>query len=557
MKKIIVLLLIVLTAVSAVSAEPAGLENRIFSVYTNGAENEQETALYFTEGGDIPYVCLEEWGDILFQVGSADDPGYQISSESDGDVFQYIRENGYGVKFDFSDKTIYFFDRNEFSKKSGGYLINGLEDKATASLFEKDNSSFSRHGKDMTIYLEDYGIPMYVQEEKHFIPLQTFSDVLLSIKEKFALFNGENVIITDGLTDEEAEIYYSAPHQELSSEFGNFNYNELCLALDYLYGLREAHGITSFRDVFHETALDQILSGTDSTAVDAALYGFISFYLDDLHSGYKAPSYNSEREKVYGFASESGSGLAMKKIAEYAMDLGMARVAYYPEGPSAYEEVGNTAYITFDKFLDAPDETDYSTLPEEEELEYAIRLMQYACSRILREDSPIENVVLDLSNNMGGSGIAAAYVIGTFLGQSRISMMDVQTGALLNAVSYIDTNMDNSFDEKDTLAGKGLKFFCFTSPVSFSCGNLVPCVFKDSGKVALIGRNTGGGSCNLQPLSTASGTTFTISGPDRISFLKNGSFYDVDRGVDPDIYIYDMSKLYDREYMTEFINNIK
>ena len=52
------------------------------------------------------------------------------------------------------------------------------------------------------------------------------------------------------------------------------------------------------------------------------------------------------------------------------------------------------------------------------------------------------------------------------------------------------TCMDHHFDETDTLTGKGLNFFCFTPPVSLSCGNLVPCVFKDSGKAAPIPRFT-------------------------------------------------------------------
>lgn len=547
----------ILRPVSAEAAQPVALVSRTVPVYINGAENKQDLPLYFSAGGDIPFISLEDWEGILNLIGSLSDPVYQITSETDGDIFRYVRETGYSADFNFADNTIYFTDRNEFSKKSSGYLFALEENGETAELFQRSDSSFSRHGKDTMIDLGDYGIPMYVQDGRHFIPLQTFSDILLTARSEIALFNGECIIITDGMTETEKEIYYSAPKQAVSSEFGVFNYNELCMALDNLYGLSEAHGITSFRDVFHKTALDQILSGTDITAVDKTLYAFINFYIDDLHSSYGTPSYNSDRESVQAYKMNIGRGSAFNKLYEYRSDLRSARASYYPEGIPAYEEVGNTAYITFDHFEDAPEGTDYNTLPGEDELDYAIRLMQYACSRILREDSPVQNVVVDLSNNTGGSGTVASYVIGTFLGRSMISMKDVQTGALLNAVSNIDTNMDHQFDEMDTLAGKGLKFFCFTSPVSFSCGNLVPCVFRESGKVALIGRTTGGGSCNVQILSTASGTAFQVSGPYQISFLKNGSFYDADRGTDPDIYIYDMSKLYDREYMTEFINSIR
>ena len=41
-----------------------------------------------------------------------------------------------------------------------------------------------------------------------------------------------------------------------------------------------------------------------------------------------------------------------------------------------------------------------------------------------------------------------------------------------------------------------------------------------------------------------------------MSFLKNGSFYDIDQGVDPDYYIDHISNLYDRVALTDFINSL-
>ena len=115
-------------------------------------------------------------------------------------------------------------------------------------------------------------------------------------------------------------------------------------------------------------------------------------------------------------------------------------------------------------------------------------------------------------------------------------------------------NRDGVFDEKDTVADKNL--FCLTSPVCFSCGNLVPCAFKESGKVTLLGRTTGGGSCGVLYSSSAWGTSFQISANTRLSFLKNGAFYDIDRGADPDYLISRPEKYYDRAALTDFINGI-
>ena len=98
--------------------------------------------------------------------------------------------------------------------------------------------------------------------------------------------------------------------------------------------------------------------------------------------------------------------------------------------------------------------------------------------------------------------------------------------------------------------------YCLISPVSFSSGNLVPCMFKESGVVTLLGRNSAGGACVIQPISSAWGTSFRISSPRRLSFMKNGSFYDIDRGAVPDYTLTNPEIFYNREALTEHINTL-
>ncbi len=233
---------------------------------------------------------------------------------------------------------------------------------------------------------------------------------------------------------------------------------------------------------------------------------------------------------------------------------GLARYAVYgPEYPE-YEEVGNTAYITFDTFLRyLPRDEDYYAYLEGEELPPdTIALVIRAHEQITRENSPIENVVIDLSNNTGGMTDAAIYLLSWLLGEAPISVQDMNTGAMSTALYQADVNLDHQFDERDTIADKNI--FCLISPVSFSCGNMVPAALKASDKVTILGRTSGGGSCAVQHLSTAWGTMFDISGSNRMSFQKNGSFYDIDQGVSPDYTITRPEKYYDREALTDFIN---
>ena len=72
----------------------------------------------------------------------------------------------------------------------------------------------------------------------------------------------------------------------------------------------------------------------------------------------------------------------------------------------------------------------------------------------------------------------------------------------------------------------------------------------------LLGKTSGGGSCVVQHMTTAWGTTFQTSGYRRIAFVKNGSYYDVDRGVEPDHIIDTYEHFFDRNALTEYIHGL-
>ena len=164
--------------------------------------------------------------------------------------------------------------------------------------------------------------------------------------------------------------------------------------------------------------------------------------------------------------------------------------------------------------------------------------------------------MLDLSCNTGGHAAAAVYALCWFLGEAQVSVKDSFSGAETTTVYRADINLDRKFDEQDTLAGRGLNLYCLISPVSFSCGNLVPWAFKMDGNVKLLGSKSRGGSCAVLSMTTAWGTSFAVSGPLRLSFMINGAYYDVDKGVEPDYVIRTYDHLYDREALTNYINSL-
>ena len=57
-------------------------------------------------------------------------------------------------------------------------------------------------------------------------------------------------------------------------------------------------------------------------------------------------------------------------------------------------------------------------------------------------------------------------------------------------------------------------------------------------------------------LTTAIGSVIRISSSTRLSYVKNGSFYDIDQGAEPDYAISKYDHFYDRKALTEYIDNI-
>ena len=524
------------------------------------ADSTFEIELAFLDGEtNVPYVSLETMKEMLYRwisLAKASEGGksYDLEIEKNGDIVILTRENRYPVKINFAENTIEFYDYDAFIKispdaplmdviASSGYDANG-----EPALFQKSDTSFERYGDPLTLKPGDYGIDLVYQDDEYYVPLQLISDFILTNYGGNVVYNTEAVcLVYIGRPDYLEDAFYpSVVPEERSDDLIAFNYKELCLALDALYGLKAQHNITDFNNLFQSTGLAVPLLSKDPQEAGQALSDLCCKYFDDGHSGGVRASY-----MMKDAVKRNWGPSCMHRFDEVARYKEI-RDAFYPDGAVPYEEVGNTAYITFDDFVF--NDLDYYTEKAEEHLNDTVALMLYAYQQITRENSPIENVVLDLSNNGGGQADAAAFVIGAFLGDGSISMMNPASGALVCENYKVDLNLDRQFDEKDSL--KDYNLFCIESPVSFSCGNLVPCVLKNSDKVTLLGRPSSGGACVVFRQSTADGCVYQISGFKKLAYMKNGSFYDIDQGATPDYVIPNPAQLYDRAYMTDYINGL-
>ena len=587
------------------------LEKKELPFYFGGLENlyPGDFPLYFADGvNDLPYVDLRDFAGFMNAVYPYFGEDYQITvdvNEADGIVF-YTRETESLTAFNFTAGRIAWADYlsfNSFPDETDDYmhLMHGVKtvDSEGRPFILSVTDTRERHSDPVILNLKEYGIPMLSQDGLYLVPLQTLNTMFLSLNGIAIFFNQQCLILNqiqsmnatsnhndafvkameelvredesggEPTPEEQAAMaarllariaelemepslyntYMAGPKTERSLTLRDYGARELAMELDILYGVKENHDVDSFLLYFSQVGLyDQMISG-DGTVADRAVRDLVRVWLDDGHSEYYGDSYFAAEVSV-----SEDRGYSNAARLETRSQLAQVR-AKYPEASSAYYEVGDTAFVTLDSFLYTG--ADYYQMSEEGTLTLdTVGTIIEAHRQITRENSPIKNVVLDLSQNTGGHAAAAVYLLGWFLGDAQLSLKDTMGGGETTTTYRADVNLDRVFDEQDTLAGRGLNLFCLTSPVSFSCGNLVPWAFKADGRVKLLGGITGGGSCSVYPLTTAWGTSFVISGPTRISFLKNGAYYDVDQGVQPDYTIQSFDHYYDRNALAEFVSSL-
>ncbi len=537
-----------------------------FSLYfpagSDEQEQEQEITLHFrdTENGrDIPYLSLREAMDLQVKIEELlqQPERYDIEIMSIDDTSLLVTR-GETLVFIYSDEGRITFDNYDsfFIPKDGLLFDMTLDNSQTEEFLTRGENSYIRKGNAVTFDLKKYGIDIYAEGDDIYLPLQTFNDIFLMDYECYLLYNKECVVLAAGDDNSLDEYYYTGKAAQRSDELVVFTYHELCMALDANYGLKEEHNITDFNELFLSTGLVAPLVSSNPIDVVRAINELTLGYMGDLHSGFIAPSYLTGSPTITWNADyvndvEISQSIWDDKMSAYSA----ARFSAMGTNVPAYQEVGNTAYVTFDNFL--PASKDYYTTSVCEDEHDTIGILIYAHSQIMREDSPIENVVLDLSNNTGGTVYDALYTLSWLMGSCTFNVQDSLTQSQSSLTYMADVNLDHEYDELDTVQSKNV--FILMSPSSFSCGNLVPSVCKAAGdgKVTLIGETSGGGACIVQHMCLADGTRIRMSSRKQISYVRNGAFHNVEDGVEPDVRITNPENLYDREALTEYINQIR
>lgn len=557
----------------------------------------EDMTIAFRQGKeDIPYISLTS--DFLKACLQKEFTFSEVNADTKTVTITNKDRSSTKAVLDLTKHTLSFENYDLFFSNSDKVYMDPVDTEAFAKLNADyikitDCSNIAGQSVALGWYTQDVGVVLWKKTDGTYevaVPLQFLNDVFLSPSQSHLVYNGKNIFNTSALAIKAiSDEYYDSPYlgNPRSAALAELCYNELCLNLDFNYGLKAIHGIDKFPDFdsyFKSAGIKdkEYLLSTDATKFANALKDVCEFYFGDGHSNYM---YNSP---YYGNATRpTGSHTSPQRVRykENTAKYQGARDKVYTNGDLPGYELssdGKTAIVRFDEFtLNAETLTKASRITKGAELtannnallkkyvnysdikktthtyenNYDTVTFIHAVNEVIQGTPSIENIVLDMSCNGGGANHSAGFLLAWLLGKCDFAFTNPITGAKWT-ISYIaDVDMNGTAGQaRDTVKDKNL--FCLISPCSFSCGNMVPAMLKASDRVTILGVSSSGGSSCVQMSSAADGTTFRMSSKYVMSVNKNGSNYDIDRGVEPQVPINIPANFYNIETIDTLVKNI-
>lgn len=539
--------------------------------------------VYFKEGAeDIPYVNIEKLRNY-FTVEYPEKYKVLITSNNNNYTSTAL--------IDLTKRKIYFSNYDHYMSKFQRNSSKTFFDIANLASeqendFIKIEKSFNSWGAPIEVNFsgfEDFVLCAEIDGElNYYVSLNTFGNLFTNGQY---VYNGKEVYSVNKIINEfdNAKEFYrfdeGTGKKMRSSALTDFTYNELCINLDLNYGLKELHGnkFDCFDSYFEYVGLKSKLLNPDPEIFCKAIWDLCHAYFSDNHSNFLLASYYCGYDIAKKFAERVETGdenlLTGGSIDKKSELYNTARQNVYGENVPGLEfsDDGKTAIVRFDEYTAAEDsdlnaiinetnqklektteeiceliKTDYTAIQKYIVTEYYL----YCVNKMIKENPEVENVILDMSNNGGGACRTAVATLAWMLGEVQTNITNSITGAKCSSVYVCDINADGKFDENDTIKDK--KLFCLISPASFSCGNMVPAMLKSSDRVVLLGETSGGGSSVVYNTMAADSTIFRISSRYVMSENKNGSNYDIDKGIEPHVRL-QPETLYDRETICRIV----
>ncbi len=590
-------------------------EKEVSVYYENTSQNHKTKLRFYEETKDIPYIGIKNFYNILVKDTALASMG-DLKISLDNNLYKVETPKGGVATIDTLNDTFLCDDFVLFNS------TNYYDMSVLATRFELDGLPFiklksiscDRKPTPFIVNFNDYKINLFGDDTDVYFPFNTVSDLFLNENMLNCSYNQKDIYVFTQFDDSLTDIdNYIDPisNIELSNEYAEYNYMELCFLYDKLLGRPNRSSIE--RNFNLENGLDYAFSNNDlgkevkkllsSTKLSdyfaatelcyylfadgghTAFYQYYTYY-DLLNDSEKKSFIGSQFQMDMKAAFRSIYNKGYKELIDsepQAYDVKIIRAAREKMlglnldesntekkliGNNSYYKNGDTAIIFVDDFMGEYNNrslwNDYysgkrTDIPFGDNLGGCVGAILNGLKKA-KEDN-IKNVVIDLSSNPGGSVDELIYLISALTNKKQVSYYNCLSCQKITADFDVDINFDKKFDEKDNISlVEDLNLAVLSSNTGFSCGGISP-IYLHEANIFTMGDNSGGGSCAIYAIYDAYGLLHYASSP-HVLYTLNGACIDAVRNTSCDLFIptpiVDGVKNYDEffnvEKLTQYIN---
>ncbi len=442
--------------------------------------------IYYENNDLIFYLEVNDYIDNMKNMFE-DNFGYEV----DGKTIRFYldEEETQEVILDFENNTVYtsvvdaggsFFKVNEsgeeFMEEFQKYFFTSEEVESGEALIDPGS---------VTYKLSDYDIYMYEEDGKYYVPFHVLQFILSEYEMKL-VYNGEEFYYLE-VYGEDSDLSSISRNVEIDNDVVMYNANFNRMLFDNYYGLKDFVDYKENFDIIKEKVGEETKSYFNK-------YDDFLASLKDLHTSPISYLYTSKFS--YG---QKSIAFQYEKLGTY---IGL-------ECYNIDEEVTYTAIS---------DKTAVVSVPGFSGERFGTQYLE-----VLEEVRGYENIVLDLSCNLGGYAGNSALFIYPFTNDDIYMYSGDITGGQYNdfARKRNDTKL---FDNN---------VYLLTSSSSFSAGNYAPVIFSDMELGTNIGEPSGGGTAAIAFVVMPNGAVITMSSGSYLLYDKN--YEHVENGVKIDI----------------------
>ncbi len=504
--------------------------------------------VYTINDSPVPYLDVDSYVKTEMHFGEIGEHDYDSSTNNNVTTITN-KFNNATCTIDYENQTLTFSDYDNFLNNdydSENPLATGCG--GGENWFIEVVNEYTAPSQPFVIDLTKYNIKIYCIDNKGYLPYEMFRNILNPYPNGNWFYNGEGFYQISTANQQNLVDLYQIPRScmNLNSEYMEYTYNMLALTLDTRFGMTERisrsspgttikyfeNGAYEALEPFHKE-----LVSTDPDVSNTAMRKFFNKECDDGgHAGYSGvnvlnsvptpsslgrgpeTSRTNEIFKAMDSAREaSGYWNGFTHDADIDYILEAMGIDADPEQDidlmdTDNDGVNDIAWVTFDGFdypiwsPDYDDVLDNSWPYQYDTVSMTMKLQQIVNTGT--DNSKIENIVIDLTNNGGGTvcteHFLASYLCGrdnqcepqstTRSGGVTHTLYNPHTGAFGKYTLYADINQDGVYDEDDYLPSD-VNVYCITSGASFSCANMLPCDLASCSNCKFIGDTSGGGAC--------------------------------------------------------------